>query len=155
MIQMYRAQVTIRHFSANNYVNDKDPSAVWNGVSQRSSTKSVLKQIKKKILVKHNVHLQMGNNITCTIDPTTLAPTLSLPSSFDPGCNMTKYCYALTSSGSVSLVLIIIHSTLQPSRWSCTHMASWTQLPAREPWASTLTLSMVSWSVSFCCWWWW
>merc|ERR1719204_670162 len=26
----------------------------------------------------------MGNNITCTIDPTTLAPTLSLPSSFDP-----------------------------------------------------------------------
>jgi len=53
------SEVTIRHFSANNYVNDKDPSAVWNG---------------------------MGNNITCTIDPTTLAPTLSLPSSFDPGC---------------------------------------------------------------------
>ena len=31
---MSRVQVTIRHFSANNYVNDKDPSAVWNGVSQ-------------------------------------------------------------------------------------------------------------------------
>ena len=116
MIQMYRAQVTIRHFSANNYVNDKDPSAVWNGVSQRSSTKSVLKQIKKKILVKHNVHLQMGNNITCTIDPTTQAPTLSLPSSFDPGWKMLNYRFALTSSRSVSLVLIIIHSTLQPSR---------------------------------------
>ena len=72
---MYRGQVTIRHFSANNYINDKDPSAVWNGVSQRSNTKSVLKQIKKNPLVKHNVHLQMGNNITCTIDPTTLAPT--------------------------------------------------------------------------------
>ena len=99
MKQMYLVQVTIRHFSANNYVNDKDPSAVWNGVSQRSSTKSVLKQIKKKILVKHNVHLQMGNNITCTIDPTTLAPTLSLPSSFDPGWKMTKYCCALTSTG--------------------------------------------------------
>ena len=91
---MYRAQVTIRHFSANNYVNDKDPSAVWNGVSQRSSTKSVLKQIKKKILVKHNVHLQMGNNITCTIDPTTQAPTLSLPSSFDPGWKMLNYRFA-------------------------------------------------------------
>ena len=36
----------------------------------------------------------MGNNITCTIDPTTLAPTLSLPSSFDPGWKMLKYRFA-------------------------------------------------------------
>ena len=40
---VYLDQVTIRHFSANNYVNDKDPSAVWNGVRQRSRHK--LRQI--------------------------------------------------------------------------------------------------------------
>ena len=44
--------------------------------------------------MKHNVLLQMGNNITCAIDPTTLAPTLSLPSSFDPGWKMLKYRFA-------------------------------------------------------------
>ena len=72
--------------------------------------------------------------------PPWLQPSHCLP----PLIQVGKCSNIVLPSGSLSLVLIIIHSTLQPSRWSCTLMVSWTQLPAREHWASTLTLSMVS-----------
>ena len=141
---MSRVQVTIRHFSANNYVNDKDPSAVWNGVSQLP--KVFWNKLRK-------IHLW---NIMCTYGWATTSPARSTqPPWLQPShclppliqvariVDMTKYCCALTSTG-LWVWANWIHKTLQPSRWSCTLMALWTQLPAREHWASTLTLSMVS-----------
>jgi len=72
------SEVTIRHFSASNYFNEKDPATVWN---------------------------EMGGNITCSIDPATLTPTLSLPSSFDPAKPMKLHTHGFmdTTAGEGTL----------------------------------------------------
>ena len=97
---MYRVQVTIRHFSANNYVNDKDPSAVWNGVSQ-------LPKVFWNKLRKIHLWNMMSTYRWATTSPARstqppwLQPSHCLPPLIQVAriVDMTKYCCALTSTG--------------------------------------------------------